>query len=142
MTVYVDDMFRYAMGHRRFGVRMFKFSHMIADDERELHAMARLIGVHEKWYQGDHYDVTMAKRELAIKNGAVPITLRQCAIMTANKRAGWPMGNERNCGKISQQRTRQYYFLKSIGFFELYERLERNDANVLERHSKLSRLSS
>jgi hypothetical protein len=125
MTVYVDDMFKYAMGHRRMGKRMFKFSHMIADDEESLHAMARIIGVHERWYQGDHYDITMAKREAAIAAGAVPIELRTCAIMAGNRRAGWPMGTPDTCMKIAQQRAKQHYFLESIGFFKLYEKLER-----------------
>jgi len=59
----------------RFG-RM-KMSHMMADTEEELHRMAAAIGVARKWYQGDHYDISMSKRELAICFGAVPITLRE-----------------------------------------------------------------
>ncbi len=89
MSVYVDDMYRYPMG--RFS-RM-KMSHMIADTEAELHAMAARIGVARKWYQGDHYDIAMSKREEAIAAGAVAITLKQLACMSALRKRGLPMGD-------------------------------------------------
>lgn len=82
MAVYVDDMFQYPMG--RFG-RM-KMSHMIADTEDELHAMADTIGMARRWYQGDHYDVSMSLRARAVAAGAVEITLRECAAMSRNRR--------------------------------------------------------
>ncbi len=66
MSVYVDNM-RAAFG------RMV-MCHMIADSETELHAMADKIGVHRKWYQGDHYDVCLAKRKLAVLNGAIELS--------------------------------------------------------------------
>jgi hypothetical protein len=75
MTVYVDDMYKYPMG--QFG-RM-KMSHMVADAEGELHAMAKAIGVARKWYQGDHYDICMSYRVKAIELGAVEISMRQLA---------------------------------------------------------------
>ena len=84
MTVYVDDMFRVPMG--RFG-RM-KMSHMIADTEDELHTMAAKIGVARRWYQGDHYDVSMAMREKAIALGAVPVTMRQLGLLHVGQRRG------------------------------------------------------
>lgn len=87
MTVYVDDMYRYPMG--RYG-RM-RMSHMIADTEAELHAMAQRIGVARRWYQGDHYDVSMGMREKAISFGARPITLKQLAAMAYFRRCGLPM---------------------------------------------------
>lgn len=77
MTVYVDDMYLYPLG--QFG-RM-KMSHMIADKEDELHAMAATIGVARRWYQGDHYDVAMSARAKAVAAGAKEITLRQCSFM-------------------------------------------------------------
>jgi hypothetical protein len=82
MTVYVDDMFKLPMG--RFG-RM-RMSHMIADTDEELHAMARRIGVARKWFQGDHYDICLSKRYLAIENGAVPISVRELAAKAMHKR--------------------------------------------------------
>jgi hypothetical protein len=82
LTVYVDDMHEYPMG--QFG-RM-KMSHMIADTEQELHAMAAAIGLLRRWYQGDHYDVSKTHRAKAIAQGAVPITLRQCSAMSLLRR--------------------------------------------------------
>jgi Protein of unknown function (DUF4031) len=87
MTVYVDNMHETPTG--RFG-RM-KMSHMIADTEAELHAMAARIGVARKWFQGDHYDVCKAKRALAIEFGAKPITWRELgkmAMATRRQKAG------------------------------------------------------
>lgn len=75
MTVYVDDMYRYPLG--RF--RNMKMSHMIADTEAELHAMADAIGLSRKHYQGDHYDVSMTMRALAVSIGAEEITMRELA---------------------------------------------------------------
>lgn len=89
MTVYVDDMFKHPMGQ----FRLMKMSHMIADTDEELHAMADRIGVARKWYQGDHYDIAMGKRELAIQHGAVAITLKQLACMSALRKRGLPMGD-------------------------------------------------
>ncbi len=80
MTVYVDDM------RTRLG-RMI-MCHMIADTDAELHAMADKIGLKRKWFQGDHYDISLARRKRAVLNGAVVITQRQAAAMRAN-RACW-----------------------------------------------------
>lgn len=82
MTVYVDDMYRYPLGQFR-GMRM---SHMIADTEAELHGMAAAIGMQRHWYQGDHYDLNEERRAAAIRAGALPITLRQCAVMAGHRR--------------------------------------------------------
>lgn len=85
MTVYVDDMYRYPLGE--FG-RM-KMSHMIADTDEELHAMAAAIGIARRWFQRDHYDISMGRRNMAIQRGAVPVPLRLLATMVeARKRTG------------------------------------------------------
>lgn len=78
MTVYVDDM------RARFG-RMVMI-HMIADTEAELHAMADRIGVARKWHQGDHYDIALSKRALAVAAGAREITWRRAGMMTIHRR--------------------------------------------------------
>lgn len=78
MTVYVDDM------NAQFG-RM-KMCHMISETEAELHAMADRIGVARKWHQGDHYDIALSKRALAVAAGAVEVTLRECGVMTVHRR--------------------------------------------------------
>jgi hypothetical protein len=82
MTVYVDDMYLYPMGQFQRGRFTYKMSHLIADTEAELHAMADAIGLPRKWYQGDHYDVNMTMRRKCIAAGAVEITLGQCSAMS------------------------------------------------------------
>jgi hypothetical protein len=61
-----------------------------------LHVMADKIGVARKWYQvapsGDHYDIAMSKRELAIEYGAKPITCKQLAMMCRNRRMHGVLG--------------------------------------------------
>ena len=89
MTVYVDDMHATEMGH----YRRMKMSHMIADTDEELNAMADRIGVARRWHQGDHYDIALSKRALAVQYGATEITLKQCAMMSAFKRWKMPMGD-------------------------------------------------
>jgi hypothetical protein len=76
MAVYVDDM------KAPFG-RMI-MCHMIADTREELLDMVDKIGVNRKWIQdageySEHFDVSMIKRALAVKNGAIPITIRELA---------------------------------------------------------------
>lgn len=83
MTVYVDDM---AAPYGRMTM-----CHMIADTEEELIAMADKIGVRRKWHQypgtpRSHFDICLSKKGLAIKNGAVPITWRQTALMCRARR--------------------------------------------------------
>lgn len=84
MTVYVDDM---AAGFGRM-----KMCHMVADTEDELHAMAARIGVARRWYQGDHYDICLSKKALAIATGAVAITQRQLGCMVMRRRATGALG--------------------------------------------------
>lgn len=81
MTVYVDEVVEYARvagAAKRWGR---KWSHMTADTEEELHAMAAAIGLKRSYFQKrggnpmlDHYDVTPPKREAAIARGAKPET--------------------------------------------------------------------
>lgn len=91
MTVYVDDMYLYEMGQFKRGGRTYKMSHMIADTDDELHAMADKIGVQRRWHQAppkhdSHYDVTMTMRAKAIAAGAVAITLRELSCMAGFRR--------------------------------------------------------
>lgn len=78
MTVYVDDM------RARYG-RMI-MCHMIADTEDELHAMADSIGVARRWYQGDHYDICLTKRAIAVHLGALEVTRRDLARIVMRQR--------------------------------------------------------
>ncbi|MFM0689259.1 DUF4031 domain-containing protein [Paraburkholderia strydomiana] len=93
MTVYVDDMYLYPMG----ALGRMKMSHMVADTTQELVAMAALIGVQPKWIQRagtarEHFDIAQSKREIALANGAVAVTLRQCSAMCARRRVEGALG--------------------------------------------------
>ncbi len=85
VTVFVDDM--------RAPYRRMLMCHMIADDETELHKMANKIGVAQRWYQKDHYDICLSKRTLAVKYGAQEITKRQLGAMVLNRRTTGSLGN-------------------------------------------------
>jgi len=85
MTVYVDTM--------QAPFRGMVMCHMIADSEQELHAMAAAIGMQRKWYQRDHYDISMEMKQLAIKKGACEIGMRELAALVFLCRAGQPMGD-------------------------------------------------
>jgi len=69
MTVYVGDV--------RHKFRHMTMCHMWADHLDELLAMARRIGVQRKWLQEppkaswEHFDVSIGKKDLARKYGAV-----------------------------------------------------------------------
>lgn len=54
---------------------------MIADSDQELRDMAVKIGVLQKWHQGNHFDICLSKKALAIYYGAFEITPKQCAAM-------------------------------------------------------------
>ena len=76
MSVYVDDM------RAPFG-RMI-MCHMVADSTEELMAMADSIGVARKWIQHagtwkEHFDISLAKRALAVRHGAIEATQREIA---------------------------------------------------------------
>lgn len=91
MTVYVDDM--------NADYRGMKMSHMLADTDEELHAMADRIGVQRKWWQsptttsGSHYDIALSKKALAIKAGAVAITWRQASAMNFRRNLTGVLGD-------------------------------------------------
>ncbi len=85
MSVYVDN------AAHRFG-RM-TMCHMMADSIDELLAMADLIGVRRKWLQkpgepGEHFDICMSKRTLAVLAGAKEVTSRELVgIVRARRRS-------------------------------------------------------
>jgi hypothetical protein len=74
MTVYVDDMQREAS----VGGVTRRWSHLMADDPAELRAFAQSIGLRVSWVQRagtyrEHFDVTEAVRQRAIRCGAIPV---------------------------------------------------------------------
>lgn len=87
MAVYIDDF------NAPFG-RM-KMCHMIADTTEELLEMVDKIGVQRKWIQhagayGEHFDISLGKKALAIENGAIELGARDLARMM-QKRPGHPL---------------------------------------------------
>lgn len=80
--VYVDNM------EAPFGNMIM--CHMIADTTEELIAMAKKIGVAEKWIQdkgtySEHFDICQSKRKIAVKAGAVEVTMIQLGRMLARR---------------------------------------------------------
>jgi hypothetical protein len=91
MTVYVDDMKMWA----QVGSIKAQWSHLFADTPEELHEFAAGIGLRRSWFQEPkgvgsikptpssraaqnwHYDVTELKRQLAIRRGAKPVSVRE-----------------------------------------------------------------
>ncbi|NET30688.1 MAG: DUF4031 domain-containing protein [Cyanothece sp. SIO1E1] len=72
--VYVDDM--------NMSYKGMKMSHMIADTTEELYEMAEKIGVDKTHIQfkgtyKEHFDICKAKKQKALKFGALQITWRQ-----------------------------------------------------------------
>lgn len=93
MTVYVDDMHTEDMGR----LNRMKCSHMIADSDEELHAMAAKIGMRREWHQTpgprSHYDVAKGRRAKAVELGSVQITMRQCAMMCRRRAVTGSLGS-------------------------------------------------
>lgn len=101
MPCYVDDMQMQATVPNGTRSVTGKWSHLTADTDEELHALAAKIGLRREWFQParvvadneytrakcperigkpfpgsrNHYDVTEPKRKLAIKYGAVPCAM-------------------------------------------------------------------
>lgn len=75
MAVYVD-----APVHQMGRMMM---CHMVADSLKELHDMAFLVGVAHRHFQQPpavripHYDICKAKRDLAVKFGAIEVNSRK-----------------------------------------------------------------
>jgi hypothetical protein len=75
LTVYVDDAF--CSDDPATWGRWTGGGHMQADTPDELHAFAARLGLRREWFQSrpdrperDHYDLTGARRDLAIHLGA------------------------------------------------------------------------
>ena len=60
-------------------LRYKTWSHLVTDADTfdELHLMAAKIRLRREWFQGDHYDVTPARRAAAIRAGALAIPARE-----------------------------------------------------------------
>jgi hypothetical protein len=84
MGVYVDDM--------RTPYGRLILCHMLADTPDELHAMDDRIGISRHWLHGDHYDICLITRAIAVKAGAVEITKRE-AVKVRQRIRGVPSTN-------------------------------------------------
>ncbi|MXZ00473.1 MAG: DUF4031 domain-containing protein [Acidimicrobiaceae bacterium] len=70
MAILVDDA--------RWPWRGRRWAHLVSDQSYdELHEFAALIGKRRAAFQGDHYDVDEAERELALRAGAVAVNSRE-----------------------------------------------------------------
>lgn len=95
MTVYVDDAFIQAT----VGRHAARWCHLFTDrdDQGELHALARRIGLRRSWFQHEHkypdapwlwhYDLTDGKRRQAVAAGAVEIEWRAAAEIVTRRAA-------------------------------------------------------
>ncbi|MGD8201581.1 DUF4031 domain-containing protein [Ornithinimicrobium sp. W1679] len=72
MTVYLDPPLWPAHGRH--------FSHLISDSSLgELHAFARAVGLPERAFEGDHYDVPEERYAALVAAGAVPVPATELA---------------------------------------------------------------
>ena len=101
MSVYVDDM----KAHHRQMV----MCHMLADTDKELRKMAQKIGVPLTWHQGDHFDICLSKKAMAIKSGAIQITQRQAAAMNCRRRHTGSLGSPDDAEAWLREHIRQKF---------------------------------
>lgn len=90
MAVYLDDWRQPA----RLGSVEDRWSHLVADDEEELHEFAARLGMRREWYQHrharphqGHYDVPERIRAEAVALGAEPVTWRDLGRMLRRRRS-------------------------------------------------------
>ena len=83
--IYVDQITKYPQKKNR----IYKWCHMSSDTSiKELHDFAKKIGLRKEWFQNKskpHYDLSVSKRVLAIKNGAVEVTNEDFVIIIGDK---------------------------------------------------------
>lgn len=107
MSVYVDRM------AAKLG--RLVLCHMLADTSEELHAMADRLELKRSWCQSpgtyrEHYDVSKAKRALAVRYGAVEVSRRELADLLQRKRptgegSGGCTGRARRQSRSSKRRS-------------------------------------
>jgi Protein of unknown function (DUF4031) len=58
-----------------------QWCHLVSDTSLdELHELARRLGVPERAFQGDHYDLHEGLRAMAIRSGAESVTSRELVV--------------------------------------------------------------
>ncbi|MFZ4810193.1 MAG: DUF4031 domain-containing protein [Ilumatobacteraceae bacterium] len=69
MTLLIDEP--------RWWHRGMRWSHLVSDESLdELHAFAHELGIPERGFHGDHYDIPEEHYETVVSMGAVPTTSR------------------------------------------------------------------
>ena len=77
MAVLVDELREYP--HVRWTVK--HWCHMVSDESfDELHAFARRLGIPERGFDRDHYDVPAERYDDVVAAGAVPVTSRELIV--------------------------------------------------------------
>ena len=74
-----------------------RWSHLVSDTSlTELHAFARRLGVPERGFEGDHYDIPEERYSTVVAAGAVPVSsrellrrLRASGLRRPKRRGGW-----------------------------------------------------
>lgn len=97
--IYVDELLEWgaagqyrgkdAAQAERVGARNgHKWCHMFADeaDCEELHAFASKIGMRRDWFQGDHYDLTLSRRNMAVALGAKQVARAEAVAIWRKQR--------------------------------------------------------
>jgi hypothetical protein len=86
MACYVDSVRAYPGA----GLRYREYCHLLADSRDELHAMADAIGMPRRFFQDHlwrwHYDLPRHLRELAVRNGAVEVTMPEVGALLRERR--------------------------------------------------------
>lgn len=119
--IYVDDWQQQA----RVGRLNARWSHLTVgpfDDPAELHAFAERIGLQRSWYQGPpehpwprcHYDVTEAKRQQAIREGASAITWREAGWQMVCAREAWRNAQNPICARTANGRPPSQADLRAV----------------------------
>jgi hypothetical protein len=86
-VIYVDPIFemesRNAQAFRVGARNGHRWCHMFADENEELHALAKRIGLKREWFQedrdGGHYDLTPSRRAAAVRLGAIEVSRHDAA---------------------------------------------------------------
>jgi Protein of unknown function (DUF4031) len=91
MTVYVDDAYIPAKVKSGSLTHDSRWCHMTADTTEELVAFATALGLQAKYLQHpgtwkEHFDVTEAKRRLAVAKGAVEVSYQEHVMKMAERR--------------------------------------------------------
>lgn len=96
-------------------------SHMLADSDEELHAMAAALGLSRSWWQspertsGSHYDVCKSVKDRALAMGAVAITVREAAAMNFRRKRTGDLGRPEDAEQWMRAAIRERAGRKSGG---------------------------